>query len=877
MNPRSFCYEKGYETVIVLTYSFDPLFFERVILQDLKMGGATSIVVIADQHQIEEVVPQVMGQVRHLGRSYYLCPTKTLGRQHAKLILKFSKQDALVWIGSNNLTSGGWAYNGELATIWKITPADEIGILTLHELLNLSKSLVSEEAKPIVEEVLELPWIKSINLEQKPNIKTLFSHEENNLASQLSKRWSNKNFDRVLVITGSTDEEGAFLSWACDRFGIKEAIVALDPDMSDFDPLKLEKLALGVNIVPLTKSKYPRTHAKFYWFEGKDGCCAVMGSANCSRAAWLLPPSRGGNIELIVVYDSCKKEDFSECLELFSNNEAKKPSEIAGLCKHKVKVKKLEHTDNEIRLLELNFSENSARLMAITSPVFDNLGKPEKVEAEFEGLFTPLQCNDAQGSLWIGSSPNLPNKIWPDTYFGRLVFDYPEGKKFTNFYWLNEEDQLQQLSKGQKLSNAIQNMSKPSVSGRDQQKMVEEVNQIAQLILSDTKRFPDQIVFVTSNNQTSLEVTNTRLIEPTDLVVKLADGQSSDPKTFGTSSSTLPYGVFQVFFSKETNNVENEKDFYEEDPYKDELSNIKGSKSTTEPSIEKPPERLRKQLRSYIENFLTKLNSQEFLAKCTATQLTQAIAFPLAVISRGIAGLWLDQETSAKWAIELVCMLFQVKISNSEHRGMLGFVKNRYFLEGRTEIFEHAVGDGTLWVAACAVLDCIDWKATFRGIDKVVLLSNLYKESILYSSVDVGKLRYLISRLNVENSNELLLQWKQTSELVLDIEKELTDLYNKLDRAPRNFKYLVGDPLWKPKVGFVRIKESTVINDPSTKIKIETPLELSLKEKDKKEKKDTIVSANFYLSLRYASEKSAILSKLLANLAPCWVGHDPQR
>lgn len=875
MNPRSFCYEKGYEIVIVLTYSFDPLFFERVILQDLKMGGATSIIVIADQHQVEEIIPQVIGQVRHLGRSYYLCPAKTLSRQHAKLILKFSEKDALVWIGSNNLTSGGWAYNGELATVWKITADDEIGIITLHELLNLSKSLLSEETKPMVEEVLELPWIKSTNFERKPNIKTLFSHEENNLASQLSKRWNNKVFDRVLVITGSTDEEGAFLSWVRDRFGIKEAIIALDPDMSDFDPLKLEKLALEMKIVPLTKSRYPRTHAKFYWFEGKDGCSAVMGSANCSRAAWLLPPSKGGNTELVVVYDSCKKEDFSDCLDLFSNGEAKKPSEVVGLCKHKVKVKKLETTSNEVRLLELNFSENSSRLIAITSPIFNDLGKPEKVEAEFEGLFTPLQCKDEQGCLWIGSFSNLPNKIWPDTYFGRLVFDYPEGKKFTNFYWLNEEDQLQQLSKGQKLSNAIRDMSKFSISSRDQQKMVEEVNQIAQLILSDTKRFPDQIVFVTSDNQTSLEITNTHLIEPTDLVVKLIDEQFSNTKTFGASSPTLPYGVFQVFFSKEMNNVENEKDFYEEDSYKeDEPNSLKGSKSTTETSIEKPPEHLRKRLRSYIETFLTKLNSQEFLAKCTATQLAQAIAFPLAVIAKGTAGQWLDQETAAKWAMELVCMLFQVKISNTEHRGMLAFVKNRYFLEGRTEIFEHAVGDGTLWVAVCAVLDCIDWKATFRGIDKVVLLSNLYKESILYSKVDIRRLRHLISQLSVEKNDELLFQWKQTSELVLDMEKELTNLYNQLNRTPRNFQYLVGDPLWNPKVGFVRIKESVVINDPNTKIKIETPLELSLKEKDKKEKKDTVVAANFYLSLRYASEKSPILSKLLSNLAPCWVGHN---
>jgi len=48
MNPRLFCREQVYETTIGLTYTFDPIFFERLILNDLRAGGSGEILIIAD-------------------------------------------------------------------------------------------------------------------------------------------------------------------------------------------------------------------------------------------------------------------------------------------------------------------------------------------------------------------------------------------------------------------------------------------------------------------------------------------------------------------------------------------------------------------------------------------------------------------------------------------------------------------------------------------------------------------------------------------------------------------------------------------------------------------------------------------------------------
>jgi hypothetical protein len=134
MNPRTFCRERGYPSAIALTYSFDPLFFERVVLPDLWHGGTGEVVVVADQGQVEEAIIRCAGQVQHLGRRYRLTHGRA-ARFHPKLIVRIGPQGALVLMGSGNLTHGGWGGNDELAILWKVDTRDTEAIPTLKTLL----------------------------------------------------------------------------------------------------------------------------------------------------------------------------------------------------------------------------------------------------------------------------------------------------------------------------------------------------------------------------------------------------------------------------------------------------------------------------------------------------------------------------------------------------------------------------------------------------------------------------------------------------------------------------------------------------------------------------------------------------------------------
>lgn len=142
ISAREFCREPGYPIALLLTYSFDPLFFERISLPDLEIGGSRRIVIAADADQVGEAMSRCIGQVAHLGRRYVLAETAVAKTFHPKLIARLSGTGGKVWIGSGNLTYRGWGGNRELATTWSVGPEEEDSGVWLDEILDAVSALV---------------------------------------------------------------------------------------------------------------------------------------------------------------------------------------------------------------------------------------------------------------------------------------------------------------------------------------------------------------------------------------------------------------------------------------------------------------------------------------------------------------------------------------------------------------------------------------------------------------------------------------------------------------------------------------------------------------------------------------------------------------
>ena len=122
MNPRTFCRERTFHQALVLTYSFDPVFFEQIVLPDLWAGRTSDILVLGDGREVSSAVQEAVGRLWHLGKRYVLGNAAHAGSFHPKLLLRIGPTEGAVMIGSGNVTSCGWGGNKELACGWVFGP-----------------------------------------------------------------------------------------------------------------------------------------------------------------------------------------------------------------------------------------------------------------------------------------------------------------------------------------------------------------------------------------------------------------------------------------------------------------------------------------------------------------------------------------------------------------------------------------------------------------------------------------------------------------------------------------------------------------------------------------------------------------------------------
>jgi hypothetical protein len=320
ISAREFCRERGYPISIFLTYSFDPLFFERVPIDDLNVGGSRrTIIIVADAGETAAAMQRCIGQVFYLGRKYVFAETKAANTFHPKMIVRLSPTAGRVWIGSGNLTFTGWGGNQELAAARSVGPGTEDNGTWLNDVFraisSITKSAAFSSQMDAVRSSIKWLTASSVSSEVSP---ILLGMPNRPLAPQLAERWKDRRFEALRIFTGSTDVEGAFLLWAHKAFGITKATICVSPAFASFEAAKLAKLPLDVRFVETDPTRL--MHAKFFWFSGPEGNAAVMGSANCSAAAWLAKHD-GGNVELVVPYDQAEQAAFKPILALFDSKE----------------------------------------------------------------------------------------------------------------------------------------------------------------------------------------------------------------------------------------------------------------------------------------------------------------------------------------------------------------------------------------------------------------------------------------------------------------------------------------------------------------------------------------------------------------------------
>jgi hypothetical protein len=814
MNPLEFCREGSFSTAICLTYSFDPLFFERVVLRSLWEGGSTEVLVVADAGQVRSAFDSDVGRILHLGRRYLLSLPVFSTAQHAKLILRIGQNGALIWIGSNNLTAAGWAGeegNRELATAWKVDVRDSAGIAQLRLLLQQLSDQLRGPAREILKHQLTRTWLRSDVVSGIGGRSILISAGSRSLASQLGDLWTGRKFRSLKILTGSTDENGAFIAWAARAFGVRRAVVGLDPKLSVFKPKQLEKLDVETLIVPL--SSRPRPHAKFYWFEGPGESAAVLGSANCSAAAWLLPPQIGGNMECVLVYENCKANDFKEALSLFDAHKPISPSAVIGFG---TIAEKDDHksASERFNLVQLSLNLIVGQLFATVEPA---AGEDAIVTIEFNGLRSPLVKTDLQGTTWIGNVPDfLPNI---GTRFGRLIIRKGRQEFYSTTRWLDEEEELQHASRGKRSADVVTRLGYPPSKPNELTALLREIAEVSAVIL-DSRAFPDAGFRHTP--PIGVRENEPRPINPDDLVKSLAEAFAKEH----TSSSPghemgLPLlGVMRVLFPIHEQRFEGSDTSDEarvDDDDIDKLPENGQGQPLKRPKRQPLPEAVKGKFVKQVEQFQAKYAAKTFAEHCSATQLVQAVAYQLALSEMGRRGGWIDAETFSRWVTFAVDRMFRASVNDDNTirpGGLLRTVACRYKKDGQEETFRQIIGDGTLWTALAVVLLRAEWKGPNGGLLRALAIREVITERDLIVKADAQRLRALLTQsTGPDLRRSLFRDARKLTSRINEIEDLLGKGFNQFILSQKGDVHRTTDIIWNKGAGFAVALEDSEIQE----------------------------------------------------------------
>lgn len=709
ISARKFCQEPGYPTTIFLTYSFEPLFFERVSLDDLSVGGTRRVLILADAGEIAEAMKRCIGQVFFLGRKYTLAEASASNVFHPKMIVRLSPEGGRVWIGSGNLTYTGWGGNHELATTWSIGPGTEDAGSWLPDVLRSVGTVTSSEAfRTQIEIVLSsIPWLGAPGTDpmQSP---VLLGMPNRPLAPQLARRWEGRRFTALKIYTGSTDVDGAFLLWAHKTFGVKRALVCLTPAFASFEVKQLAKLPMEVRFVERNPER--RVHAKLYWFSGPDGDAAVMGSANCSAAAWLANHDNG-NVELITVYDAPDRAAFASILSDFDGKELL-PKDVLT-----APVKPMEPVGNEgsgpaYRITSLRLRASGRSIEALVEPTPENDEASLIIEAKRDVFRVPMKLS---GARWVGRL-SQEMSLGGEPVFAAMEIPLGSSLVLTPPRWIDNERAIENAARGRQIDPNHEVFSGRGFGGANEHRIMEAIYAISSSLLNFET--PDLSTLSKEHSaQAKPDATPKSGDEPAGPIDPSTLTYSLDEHAGKSGSLSLDHGglhgislqgVMKLLFAADD---ETEIDLSQErwsadEPEKyapdDEPDNDPDDRP--EPPAPRSDAEALAVLRGQIDHFLFKLAKPNFAEACPATTLAQALVFPILLGVKGNEEGWLPDDALASVACRVVHVMFARLYGRDKPRGLFEYVKTRYAAGGKQEEFLKAVGDGALQTVLLAAL-----------------------------------------------------------------------------------------------------------------------------------------------------------------------------
>lgn len=444
--------EKSVHSIIVLTHNIDFIFIQTVVMKYLKKMGSPSLTIFADAQCVQETYKNQKHIIHGLGKRYRVVPinmNSAYDRFHPKAVLLSSEIKGTLYIGSGNLTFGGWKQNAE---IWNKYATDVDGTAVfnsfktyldgvLHRLpytKNISASINNAYNKEIA------PWSVKMEIAEGlvGRVNTSLS-----LLEQM-ENYLERGCSKLIIQSPYFDKKGKAIKQLNEMFLPKKIEVLAQNHHSELTEEIIATLPENVKVIPtdfthISQEKQKRAfiHAKYYAFLYEDKVIVFSGSANCSQAALYKKDLRSGNAELMCMKKLSVDEFYTQYY-----NDIKKVSEFKAKTRSQVEEDYEEvvtHKPVQIHSAQLEF-KNIKVAITLHEDYNISLAQVNGDKCSFKYLYNEKVLN-------IEGFKSEPNRLC-------LVLSHKSTNElvYSDEIWIDYERELSTSAKTRSLSDYIQ-------------------------------------------------------------------------------------------------------------------------------------------------------------------------------------------------------------------------------------------------------------------------------------------------------------------------------------------------------------------------------------------------------------------------------------
>ncbi len=290
--------------VVIGTFGAALDFAEMQFFRQLPKSAVNRIV-LADQHQLALFLGS-QPPLRRLNRSYVAAPVRSPHAHHPKYVMLVGPKEGRLFVGSGNLSIGGYAGPGECFTAheWRADDADgnPSPFGAVRELIEatVTAGWVDAVAQERLRDIFKAaPWVPASGGADSPVV----HNQARSLLDQLVDRVGDAKVLEVVAAAPFHDTRADAVKQMVQRLEPSRFRLLVQEGMTRLDVGALGSALSTVHHVEILEASAPQPysavllHAKFVLVRTETADLLLQGSANLSRVA-LCEYGQNGNIEI---------------------------------------------------------------------------------------------------------------------------------------------------------------------------------------------------------------------------------------------------------------------------------------------------------------------------------------------------------------------------------------------------------------------------------------------------------------------------------------------------------------------------------------------------------------------------------------------------